>query len=492
MAQHRAHSRLAALTTALLSTLAIGGGQADAQPPDPEAVLDHFSCIAPGGLVNPVDQVRLTDQFETNVAAQIFSRPRLCSPAHKRPLGTPAPTPPLPLLHKDAHLQCFFFLPTTVPPAPRVFEVENQFGRATLRVSVASHLCAPSRKFRIGEPAPPPLSEIEDQLDHFRCYDVAQVEAASANPVVVTDQFGEWSLVPNNPEQLCNPAVKEHNGAVTAVKNPSAHLVCYSGATALGPLGVTMESQFGTQAFDPFTFQNRKLCVPSLKREHQHFHAYDVVNPVPAFPREDVLLTDQFGEQFVRPERALELLVPAEKERSGRPPEPSPRPEEHLKCYGITGPELNRTVRVRNQFTESTLLVRQPTRLCTPASKSEEDAPAAPPSDLDHMKCYAVSQERPVFTAETVTLRDQFGEQRVRLGGARFLCTPVQKRREDMELVQVRRPHEHLVCYRFSTRFTPFTRRTVSTRDQFGLQSVTVRTPRMLCVPSEKELVSGG
>jgi hypothetical protein len=497
MRARQAPGGLAALFTALAAAFAISAGPAGAQQPDPAEVLDHFRCYQPEAVGDPIASVGLLDQFgpDTVATASPF---QLCNPVRKTVLGGPPSPEPL---NPDAHLVCYSHEPRFFDPL--VVRVSNQFGEDTLQVFGPDRLCVPASKaveLPDGSlPEAPPLGDIEQRLDHFRCYLVSG--AVLPPPVVLGDQFATSQAFVGQASRLCNPVEKRRPGfPVTPINRPFAHLVCYplSAEPFAGPPDdAATGSQFGAvRFFEIDLFSNfGELCVPSSKevreppRVPEHFKGYDVVDAVPAFRRENILLIDQFGEQVVRQERPRELLVPVEKRREGRAPEPIQRPNEHLKCYGIDGPELNRTVRVRNQFTESTLVVMEPTRLCTPASKTVSGQPGAPPSDLDHMKCYRAARERPAFRSEVVTLRDQFGEERVRLGAARFLCAPVAKERSGRPLEPRIRPNEHLVCYRFTELFTPFTPRRVSTRDQFGLQSVTVRTPRMLCVPSEKELV---
>ena len=218
----------------------------------------------------------------------------------------------------------------------------------------------------------------------------------------------------------------------------------------------------------------------------EHYLGYEVDSERPDFSGEDVRLTDQFGEEVVHVGDARMLLTPVEKRRAGREPEPILRPEEHLKCYRITGGRrIDRTVRVSNQFSaEGTLLVKDPNRLCAPASKGLEGPPVDPPRDRQHYKCYRV-EEIPRLTEEVVELVDQFGTQRAVVRRAELLCNPVTKQREGREPEPPPRPGEHLVCYGIRE-LAPFAARRVFTLDQFGLQSVRVFDPLVLCVPSTK------
>jgi hypothetical protein len=226
-------------------------------------------------------------------------------------------------------------------------------------------------------------------------------------------------------------------------------------------------------------------CPPP--RLPQHFLGYDVDSPSPAIHGEDLVLVDQFGRETVhRGQDARLLLTPVEKRRQGRPAEPILRPDEHLKCWRLTGVmRQGRSVRVTNQFvTNRELVIKEPNRLCAPALKSLTGPPTGSPADTQHYKCYRV-EERPRLTEETVDLIDQFGAKRVVVRRAELLCNPATKERASGEIVVAPRPDEHLVCYGVSeqSRFTP---RFVFTRDQFGSQRIRVFDPLVLCVPSTK------
>jgi hypothetical protein len=155
------------------------------------------------------------------------------------------------------------------------------------------------------------------------------------------------------------------------------------------------------------------------------------------------------------------------------------RPGAHLKCYRIEEAAFSgRTVTVVNQFGTRTFQVRQPTRLCNPASKKvPPGAPGPVPSGLDHFRCYGV-EGGPLN--RSVTLRDQFGRQVVVVEEPEYLCNPASKNGSG-----IRNPAGHLVCYELGG-VDPFASRRASLRDQFGVQTFDVVRPTKLCVPSRK------
>ena len=224
----------------------------------------------------------------------------------------------------------------------------------------------------------------------------------------------------------------------------------------------------------------------------QHYTGYDLDEPERFF--ENVTLVDQFGVQRVRVEEAEVLLTPAEKRRTGEDPAEIVDEDAHLVCHGLgILPVTERTVTVRNQFTDGSVLTTgRATMLCVPASKTLTGPAGAPPEDLDHYLCYDVRAETPRFTSETLGTTDQFGARTDRVDRARELCNPVEKRRDGMPAETILLPEEHLVCYRI-TSFTPsFAARNVNTNDQFGADTTRVVTLRRLCVPSSKDDGGGG
>jgi hypothetical protein len=154
------------------------------------------------------------------------------------------------------------------------------------------------------------------------------------------------------------------------------------------------------------------------------------------------------------------------------------RPGAHLKCYEIEENRFGaRTVTIQNQFGARTFRVGQPTRLCNPASKKVPPGIPPPiPTGLDHFRCYGVEAGR---VNRTVTLRDQFGRQLAVVEEPEYLCNPASKNGSPIQ-----NPAGHLVCCELEG-VDPFTARRASLRDQFAVQTLTVR-PAKLCVPSRK------
>jgi Concanavalin A-like lectin/glucanases superfamily len=96
--------------------------------------------------------------------------------------------------------------------------------------------------------------------------------------------------------------------------------------------------------------------------------------------------------------------------------------------------------------------------------------------EVDHFKCYEAKGE-PVNV--TVTLQDQFGvEPQVLVGTPKLFCNPVDKNGEG-----IANPAAHLTCYEIKGEDKELV---VSMRNQFGEQVLKVEKSELLCVPSEK------
>jgi len=95
---------------------------------------------------------------------------------------------------------------------------------------------------------------------------------------------------------------------------------------------------------------------------------------------------------------------------------------------------------------------------------------------LDHFKCYEAKGD-PVNV--TVDLEDQFGvEPGVLVKKPELFCNPVDKNGEG-----IRNPAAHLTCYWIKEKDET---RTVRIENQFGEQTLKVKNPELLWVPSEK------
>src|SRR5262249_12472751 len=154
----------------------------------------------------------------------------------------------------------------------------------------------------------------------------------------------------------------------------------------------------------------------------------------------------------------------------------------HLTIFLINPqPLIMRTVTVRNQFGTQTLSVADARALAVPTGKAIFPNPAPPaPLDLDHYKCY-IASGNPVNVL--VTLRDQFFAESVGVTQPRAFCNPVKKIHDGIT-TGILNPDGHLVCY--ATTPSAFAGATVNISNQFGLFTLELSRPDLLCVPSLK------
>jgi Mg-chelatase subunit ChlD len=196
-----------------------------------------------------------------------------------------------------------------------------------------------------------------------------------------------------------------------------------------------------------------------------------------------VTLEDQFGAGRASVKRAKLLCNPVDKNGEG-----ISQREFHLVGYGIEPINrkfAKRRVEVRNQFGVQILKVGKPDTLLVPSSKSIAPAQPGPVPFMrgDHFQCYPVGGDDDSFKQKTVVLTDQFGRETVRVLRPIALCNPVEKNNEGALLS----PSEHLTCY--SIKAATSSSRTVFVRNQFGLETLKVRSAKSLCVPSTKRVL---
>ena len=222
-------------------------------------------------------------------------------------------------------------------------------------------------------PAAPPF--VAPPIDTFKCYGAGETGFVRRS-VRVRDQFairGRTTRL-RQTTLVCNPAARTR----ATIREPRAHLVCY-------------------QSRDVAPFTPRRVSV-----------------------------TNQFGTRALRVVKPVSLCVPSLKRRGGRAPGTSPDPQrrlDHFRCYAVDPKQTARTVTLVDQFVTTRTNTVSVVRVCNPVSKngSAVRKPAA------HLVCYSI---RDVVASKVlaVTVRNQFGVARLRVGKARSLCVPSLKR----------------------------------------------------------------
>ncbi len=161
----------------------------------------------------------------------------------------------------------------------------------------------------------------------------------------------------------------------------------------------------------------------------EHFQCYPVRRAAPDV-EDGVGLTDQFStnQQKVRVRGATWFCNPTRKLHNGQAFGVRDI-RQHLTFYWTLTeePEPVRVVKIRNQFGEQTLQVRESIFLAVPTQKLVHD----PPERLDHFKCYRATGRR--VRRPSVGLSDQFilpiTRHRVRRPVA--FCNPTEKQHTD-------------------------------------------------------------
>jgi hypothetical protein len=235
--------------------------------------------------------------------------------------------------------------------------------------------------------SPAPAAAQPARLDHFKCYTARARAAVHPTQVRLRDEFGVTpAVVARQPDRLCNPVKKTlPTGAVTNIRNPRAHLLCYPIRAAAQPHEVRVQNQFGQARLTVGAAQ--RLCLPSWKlRTAQfpqptqppgldHFTCYAArysTVQVAHFRLPATLgLSDQFEQVRARLGAPVELCNPVEKTVPGGTVTPIRNPNAHLVCFPIRQQPAHvpQSVFTKNQFGQTALTTVVQSRLCVPSLK---------------------------------------------------------------------------------------------------------------------------
>ena len=212
------------------------------------------------------------------------------------------------------------------------------------------------------------------QTDHFKAYPINPPIPPPLNvPVQLKDQFDQ-NFEPRlvlDPFRFANPVQKVHNGNMTPITNPAAHLKLYN------------------------------------------------LNQAPTTQTRVVNVYNQFGEQRLFVQDSRYLAVPTQKNGQGQVAN-----LDHLKCYQCTGnPMPNVVVDLTDQFHfEPQVQVLQPVLFCNPVVKIHNGNPTPILHPADHLVFYAINPQPPFNIA--VTTQNQFGPENLQLREADLLGVP--------------------------------------------------------------------
>jgi hypothetical protein len=208
-----------------------------------------------------------------------------------------------------------------------------------------------------------------------------------------------------------------------------------------------------------------------------HYKAYDVEPPLSH--NVTITLIDQF-QVTTHATQYLDWFANPVEKRHGTAVYPIHRPELHY-TWWLLDPEVPfaRDLIAINQFGEQFIRLDRSVYLLNPANKNTP--PGVPLPIANHYKCYACTGQ-PVNAG--VVLSDQFFTRPAQVFSPRFFCTPVEKRTPDGLIHPIVDPDQHYTVYDmdFGTQIWP-----ISFADQFvTFAQVQLSFDRLLMVPTEK------
>ena len=442
--------------------------------------LDHFKGYNATATQSLDKQVQLKDQFfPQGFDATVNSAAFFFNPTDKVHNDTTTL-----IWNKDHHFTVYWITHTQYGRQWNV-EVKNQFGTQLLTVGGPVALAVPTQKQE------PYYHEKPYGLDHYLLYAVVNEVLVDA-PVGLKDEFGDDSQASAQKAiYFANPVQKTVAGtAPTPIMHPDDHLVFYKlGGTEFQPSEVYIDNQFEQRSL-PLQGAASLLGVPSEKLQFgeqlDHFTVYDVTQLAEPAGKE-VSLKDQFVDITTIVVDAWDFCNPAAKAHNTEVLPPIVHPDYHLTLYALDYVDWHVwSVTVDNQFGKQLLTVYGPVGLLVPAQKLVPGDHAVPVG-LDHFLVYDVITGPTL--QETVLVRDEFSSPTGAPDSVTVLepysfAVPVRKT-VGTEVTDIKNPLTHLVFYHIIDAEESWPG--VQVDDQFLTQNLTLGDPAwMLGVPSLK------
>lgn len=223
--------------------------------PDGRFRLDHFK-VYEVERVEVDHDVRLTDQLsERPKVAHLHSLTHFANPTRKVHHGAQIGV-------RDARRHLNWYEVEQEEPEPRrTVRFRNQFGDHSVDIGDPRFLLVPCQKISDKE------SDFPELLDHYKCYQVVEVNTAPDLPAVMLgDQFGSQENVElGEPRLFCLPVRKETEaGDAQEIRNPEDHLAVYEISPQGHDLEITTRDQFGERPLQ--VLRSAWLAVPSEKQ----------------------------------------------------------------------------------------------------------------------------------------------------------------------------------------------------------------------------------
>ncbi len=228
-------------------------------------------------------------------------------------------------------------------------------------------------------------------LDHFLCYSAAGTPAASLGfkvpgDVRLINQFSPNGFVPKigAVDTDCNPVQKTVPTGVTPIRNPNAHLLCWSITAPTAAQTVVVTNQFGTAELQ--TGATSQMCLPSWSNAKNppgnkpsappglsHFTCYSVgyapggntFEPPPSVKVQDQFTNKSVGVKVGAPKL---LCLPTTKIANGVTYKMQ-NAQAHLLCYAVSSTPTVSSVFDKNQFGTGKIHVLKTSLLCLPSTK---------------------------------------------------------------------------------------------------------------------------
>jgi len=217
--------------------------------------LDHFKVYEVEKVA--VDfRVRLTDQLDAAPKeAKLEVLSHFANPTRKVHAGAQVG-----VKDNNRHLNWYAITQRQEEPR-RTIRYRNQFGQHSVVIGSPRFLLVPTQK------TSDQGSVFPESLDHYKCYEVIQVNTAPALPVVTLgDQFGsEQNVQVGRPRFFCLPVRKEREGAEPHdIVNVDDHLAVYEITPEAHQREIKTRDQFGERALK--VIRSVLLAVPTEKQ----------------------------------------------------------------------------------------------------------------------------------------------------------------------------------------------------------------------------------
>lgn len=226
-----------------------------AKKPPSRPELDHFKVYEVEAAEVDI-QVRLKDQLAADPKeAQLEALKYFANPTRK--------------VHEEAAVGVtdanrhfnWYAIRQEQPEPQRTIRFLNQFGQHSVDIGDPRFLLVPAQKTSDEN------SEFPESLDHYKCYEVTEVNVAPAPPVAVLgDQFSrEEEVKVGEPRFFCMPVMKEWEGTEPRdIVNAEEHLAVYEISPQAHQLDIRTRDQFGEHSLQ--VLRSVMLAVPTEKQ----------------------------------------------------------------------------------------------------------------------------------------------------------------------------------------------------------------------------------